>query len=176
MKWNSGDHHTSDSRISFARSLISCDGFMFSGSSSSCSNRACAKAGRHTATHGRGSAPQERRGKKLKRWNFFPPQVSKFENKAEISRLKSKFREQSWRKQDETSWIKIKMLQLNVNVKQVNVWRIKLKGSACESSGELLLGPLPDGKMLPFLTQFWLYLQNFYFKLEMKTGINISFL
>lgn len=40
LEWNSHHHFTSDSRISFARSLMSCDGFMFSGSSSSCSNRA----------------------------------------------------------------------------------------------------------------------------------------
>lgn len=44
LDWNGDDYFTSDSRISFARSLISCDGFMFSGSSSSCSNRACVKA------------------------------------------------------------------------------------------------------------------------------------
>lgn len=34
------NQNTSESLISFARSLMSCDGFMFSGSSSSCSRRA----------------------------------------------------------------------------------------------------------------------------------------
>lgn len=92
MNWNSGDCHTSDSRISFARSLISCDGFMFSGSSSSCSNRACAKR-RATQSNTRKRISGTRKKRKKIKMEFFFFQVSKFENKAEISPLKLKFRE-----------------------------------------------------------------------------------